>query len=497
MKKSVAFIISLISALILSVPGSCGADRNKTDGSRPGDGGDEVASAEYMVKFAEPRQIIEGIGVELQSDAFGPNYKNTDAIKGVPHELTASERYRLSTEMLTGFRYMRIAAGLWFRGVTADGKNIVERYPGQAKGILDLMKNAGMEAISYEYWSVAPYWKSNNRLVRGKIKQFDAAFLDKLGDALVKDVRYMQGKGFKIRAWGLQNEAAQPESNSIGYPHVYYTPDEYVKVFKAVAPKIKAALPGTEIIAETMNGCLGAFGKAIRRDSAALAALDTWVYHKTGSNADLMIEKGELMSADRSGKPIYTNEYEYNKKRRDEWSDEFRLVNTANNIMNWMTFLDAPAWYWLHALKPINDSNHKGFGLGVYRPQGYTEMQDEYSHIAEGHWVFQPVNFNGVAGFAKHLPWDSRRYHVAEPDPVLKDQRIMSWKSPDGKRGFVLTNRSDKPFDFVINVENPSLAFQGYLYDMDCANKTLDKITGKARHTIRLAPWSIQFWVEQ
>lgn len=500
MLNSKIILIASLSMLFSAVV-SCAKDENKTYEHRPGGSGGEetgeVLTAEYVLGYDTPKQTIEGIGVELQSDAFGPNYRNDDPLKGVPYELTVSERRRLSKEVLKGFRYLRLASGLWFRGLTDDEKNIVERYPGQAQDILNLMNDAGMEAISYEYWSVAPYWKSSNHLVSGSIKQFDPDFLDELGDALAKDVQYMLDKGFKIRAWGLQNEAAQPTTNVLNYPHVYYTAENYVSVFKAVVPKIKKVIPEAEIIAETMNGCLGKFGSAIRKDPEALELLDTWVYHKTGSNADLMIEKAELMSKDRCGKPIYTNEYEYFSEQMEAWSDEFRMVNIANNVMNWMTFLDAPTWYWLHVLKPINDSNHKGFGLGVYRPVGYSGMQDEYGGLQEGHWQIQPVNYNGIAGFAHHLPWDSVRYEVKEPEPTRTDQRIMAWISPEGKRGFVLTNRSAATFDFVLDLTAANVEFNGYLYDRDYNNKSLSPIKGGAKCTVRLDPWSIQFWVEK
>src|SRR5690606_10036527 len=45
-------------------------------------------SGHYTILFNQPKQIIEGLGVELQSDRMGPNYVNSDPINGVPYELT-------------------------------------------------------------------------------------------------------------------------------------------------------------------------------------------------------------------------------------------------------------------------------------------------------------------------------------------------------------------------------------------------------------------------
>src|SRR5690606_33413815 len=132
-------------------------------------------------------QTILGLGVEIQSDGFGPGYTNDDPVIGVPHELVPEERERLSKEMLKGFRYLRLAMGLWFRGQTPDGKNIVERYPGQVAGLSKMMADAGIEGTSVEYWSPPIHWKDNGRLQRGgSIKSLDPGFLGEFGDALVK-----------------------------------------------------------------------------------------------------------------------------------------------------------------------------------------------------------------------------------------------------------------------------------------------------------------------
>lgn len=44
-----------------------------------------------------------------------------------PHDLTPSERVRLATEMLTGFRWCRLALGLYLRGLTA-GLSILHTF---------------------------------------------------------------------------------------------------------------------------------------------------------------------------------------------------------------------------------------------------------------------------------------------------------------------------------------------------------------------------------
>jgi hypothetical protein len=121
------------------------------------------------------------------------------------------------------------------------------------------------------------------------------------------------------------------------------------------------------------------------------------------------------------------------------------MVETAQSIMNWMTFMDAPTWYWLHALTPTYNSESEGYGLGLWRPSDDPiEAGDPYADIAPQHWRPIKTNWHGVAPFVHHLPWDSTRLQVDEKT-LRKSQRIMAWESPDGSAGLALTNRSGQP----------------------------------------------------
>ncbi|RAV29577.1 glycoside hydrolase [Sinomicrobium soli] len=445
-------------------------------------------SGDYIIHFDQPQQIIEGLGVELQSDRMGPDYVNSDPVNGVPYELTSAEKQRLA-EKMTGFRYIRLAMGLWFRGTTPDNKNIVERYPGQLQSIKDLITDAGIEGISMEYWSPAPYWKSTDSYLLGSLKSFDSVFLSDFGDAVVGDISYLTGNGLTISTWGLQNE---PFNDGLGYSQCDYIDGEsYYKAFKAVAPKVRAALPNTEIIVDSHNGNLSRSSSYIRGDAQTLNLVDSWVYHRGGASSDLQIEGQSRFLPNNMGKPIYQNEYSYHAEHVEQRSKEWRMVNIAQSVMNWMTFLNSPKWYWLHILKPTNDPNREGFGLGVYRPLNDNNFNN-HPDVAQGTFKLSQ-HYNGIAGFLEHMPWDSRRYEVEE-DEVLYNQRIMAWKRPDGKFVFALTNRSSRPFEFNIAMDQPR-SFTGYRYDKDTLNQTLPSQSG-SDHTITLEPWSIEFWVE-
>ncbi|MBC9798528.1 hypothetical protein [Sinomicrobium weinanense] len=457
---------------------------------------DLPTSGYYTIRFDQPRQVIEGLGVEIQSDRFGPNYVNSDPVSGVPYELIDTEKQRLA-EVLTGFRYLRMAMGLWFRGTTEDRKNIIERYPGQLQSIKNLIADADMEGISMEYWSPAPFWKSTDDFRNGTLKSFDPGFLSDFGDAVVSDMEYLQNNGITISTWGLQNEPALKATGGLetdevgGYSHAYYTPENYLATFKSVAPKVRATAPNAEIIVDSWDGNVGAISRQIKDDAAALPYVDAWVYHRIGRDANTLIEGQSRYLWDNKGKPIYQNEYEYFDYQVDRYTGEWRMVNTAQSVMNWMTFINSPKWYWLHALKPIN-SNWEGFGLGMYRSlndNNFTQFPD----MAKGTFQLNWRNYNALAGFLTYMPWDSRRYEVDEEE-VLYNQRIMVWKKPDGKFVYALTNRSNQAFEFNITLDG-NRTFTGHRYNKDELNETLQSVSG-SEHSITLEPWSIEFWVE-
>lgn len=450
-----------------------------------------VESSAYTIHFNIEKQTILGLGIEIQSDRFGPRYEPSDPINGIPYDLIPSERTRLATELASGFRYLRIAMGLWFRGLTDDQKHFVERYPGQLDLIKEMMEQANMEGISLEYWSPAPYWKSTYNLLGGTLRSYDNQFLEEFGDALARDVQYFLDNGVKVSTWGLQNE---PFNGDGGYPMCFYTDENYFKTFKAVAPKIRAVSPETEIIVDTKNANFGALGNMIRNDPTMLQYVDSWVYHRSGNASETVIEGAERYLRETLGKPVYQNEWAFNGVQVSTIEEEWRMVDLAQSIMNWMTFVNSPKWYWLHLLKPTNDANRFGFGLGFYRRDDDNNFS-QHADIPKGTFKYHWPNYNGIAGFMKYMEWDSKRIHVQE-DSIRYDQRIMAWRKPDGKHVFVMTNRSSEKFNFVINLDKER-SFVGHRYNRDFVDYQLPAVSGQASYTISLEPYSIEFWTEE
>lgn len=107
----------------------------------------------YALSTRETAQVIAGIGYEIQSDSIGSGNNGLPAANtSVPNDLVPAEKTRFFTEMLSGFRYCRLALGLYFRGLTNDSRHIVERWPGQAAGLAEMAQVAGIEGFDVEYW---------------------------------------------------------------------------------------------------------------------------------------------------------------------------------------------------------------------------------------------------------------------------------------------------------------------------------------------------------
>jgi O-glycosyl hydrolase len=454
-------------------------------------------SGSYRVRQDEPRQEIWGLGVEIQNDAIGSgNHGMPDEVIAVPNNLTRSERQRFYTHILKGFRYVRLAMGLYFRGLDSSRQHIVERYPHQVADLKEMIDKSGIEGISMEYWSPAPYWKSTNSYIGGTLRSDDAEFLNAFGNALREDVHYMERHGIKISMWGLQNEpgVGNPGNLSIGgappqsYSTCFYSPELYYKTFKAVAPKIREAAPDALIMVDSWAGNSGLRGKRIQKDTGLLRYVDAWVYHRVGSNSNLMIKEAPKYRSNTFGKPVFQNEFEYQHP-----SSDTLFVNTAQNIMNWFTFANSPTWFWLHALKPTTNVEASGYCLGFWRPQDDNDFS-RFPNIKKGHWDYNPLNFNAIAGFLKYMPWNSRRYAVEE-DTIRRDNRILAFKTPSGRLVIVLTNRSGRSFTFHVNTPG-KMRFRGYRYTASSRDFRLGSLSGP-EISPTLPDLSVEFWVEQ
>lgn len=273
------------------------------------------------------------------------------------------------------------------------------------------------------------------------------------------------------------------------YSTCAYDGDQYYKAIKAVAPRIRDAFPKVLIHADSWGGQSSAGSTLIRRDPALLKLVDAWTWHRIGADSNEQIQKAALFNEAAEGKQVFNNEYEY----LEGPASDRRFVNTAQSIMNWFAFENSSTWFWLHALKPTYNAEASGYALGFWRPVDDKDMS-RLPAIQHGHWDYNRQNWHSLAGFLKYLPWDSVRLPVDE-DQVRMDNRILAWKTPSGRLGVAITNRSGKPFRFHIATGRAG-AFAGYRFTPRDANVELGRSKGPELNP-EVPDLAIEFWVEQ
>jgi O-glycosyl hydrolase len=457
----------------------------------------------YKIREDQPQQVIKGLGFEIQSDSIGSgNAGMPDDVIAVPHDLTSSEKTRFYTEMLHGFRYSRLAMGLYLRGNDAQKKQIVERYAGQMDDLRTMQQVSGLEGFDVEYWSPAPYWKANKTYYGGTIAGSDPAFVNAFTDALAEDLRYLESHGLRIAQWGLQNEpvvgrlqqtpgAGQNGDANQSYANCSYAPALYAAVLHVAVPKIRAVAPGVQIQAPSWDGSAGEYAGEIRKDPELLKNIDAWTWHQIGhnSNDQILLREKYLRGAD--DKPVYENEFEYQPWDKNMKVDDY-FMNTGQSLMNWMVFENSPVWYWIHALKPVSNMEATGYALGYWRPEGELK-QNIRPELKPGHWEFNPHIWNAIAGFLKYMLWDSTRLNVEE-SAVLNDQRILVWRTKTGKLGIALSNRGPVPFTFHLSGMQ-AVALVGHRYTVKALDIPLGGRSVGKDISITVPAQSFEFWI--
>lgn len=476
----------------------------------------EANAGSYDVKLDDPQQTIWGLGIEVQSDSIGSfNQGLPEETWSVPHDLTESERQRLYKDMLSGFRFLRLATGLYYRGTDTEGKHLRERWGTQNEELAEMIRVSGIEGADWEYWSPTPYFKGNGSYLGGTLKCWTRnwkfygdeekthEFLVDFANTIKEDMAYLTENGIPITQFGLNNEPHVGYYSEVpgagGYSTCIYTDEDYYNTAKVVLPILREAYPDLHIHVSSHWGQYGRGSALIRQDQELLDCIDAWTYHMIGHNSNDQIISKEYLNSNKGtrtdGKEIdvYNNEFEY----LDNGTSDWKCINTAQSLMNWMTFENSPTWHWLHMLKPIGNGEGYGYGLGFWRKQGDTTVYDDkYNSLEEGTWDYNWQNWNAIRGFLKYMPWDSVRYTVDE-DVTRYDQRIMAWKTPEGQLVIALTNRDESnAFQFNLNTGLDGKTFHGYRYTpWDHEEIDLGIKTG-AQIDPTLPALSIEFWVQ-
>ena len=434
-----------------------------------------AAEGNYAVFSERPKQLIKGLGFEIQCDSIASgNTALPEETTSVPHDLAPPERERFYNEMLKGFRYCRLAGGLYWRGEDdPNQKQLLPRWPEQLAEIRDMIRASGVEGVSFEYWSPSPYWKANRKytgrdgsenVLRCWGSKFSNdpdyhgdtnRFLNDFAAACGKDLKTLREIGIPISLWGLQNEPNVDQR----YSSCLYTRANYAQTFISVAPAIRSFDPKIMIIADTAN--LGYINAVLKKPEES-KYVDALVVHHVGSDSSVV----DLLIKD-TNKPKFQNEYEYLAGP----ASPDRCLNTVQHIMNWFQLGGAPTWFWIHALKPIGNAEASGYSLGFWKPANDTNPTDspQFPSLKPGCWIWNKYNWHAVGSFIRHMPWDCRALDVKE-DVSDPDLRILAYKKPDGKVTIVLSNSSGNSHLFHVNTGLlASVSFKGYRYTPDSA----------------------------
>lgn len=347
------------------------------------------------------KQTVWGIGFEIQSDAIGSgNNGLPDEKHAVPHDLTLSERERFAKEMLSGFRYCRLAGGLYWRGLDKEQKYLEPRWPEQLEEIRQMMEWAGIEGVSLEYWSPAPFWKANETYIgKGRKDEYNVLkcfgpdfakdptykgdtiqFLKDFGQALVKDINTLKEAGIKVSQWGMSNE---PWTSNSSYSSCWWdSSDDYVESYYYTAKAVRESNPDILLMSDTEGGFPRKIAKGMHLKEVA-ELVDAYVVHTIGWDSESVNKVHKKIREKLPLRPWFQNEYEY----LQGGATPERCLNTAQHIMNSFQLGENPTWYWIHALKPFKNSEASGYSLGFWKsllPGHEIKNIDKYERWVKG-----------------------------------------------------------------------------------------------------------------
>jgi hypothetical protein len=329
------------------------------------------------------KQVVTGIGFEIQSDSIGSgNHGLPEEPLAIPHDLVPAERERLAHGMLRGFRWCRLAGGLYWRGLDDQGRQLRPRWPEQLAELKNLLDAARVEGLCFEYWSPAPFWKSSRSFIGGTLRCFGkdfskdpeyrgdtARFLEDFATAVAADIATLRAAGLPVAMFGLQNE---PHMGNAIYPTCrYHAPEQYISAFTAVAKAVRALDPNIRLFADTSHG-FPSFIAPGMNDPAVAALVDAYAVHIVGEHSNAVPMHHARIRERLPLRPWFQNEYEY----LTGGASPDRCLNTVQHIMNCFQLAENPTWFWLHALKPLGNAEASGYALGFWRSRLQPQVSD-------------------------------------------------------------------------------------------------------------------------
>jgi hypothetical protein len=498
-------------------------------------------------------QTLEGIGFELQSDSIesdagGIQESNTTSL---PLGLSSSEQTRFAQNVVkvpggSAFHDFRLAVGLYYRGVSSDGKHFVERLPGQNTAVKQMIDASGVNGIAYLQWSPAPYWKKvvvggttysgstttvpdkvadptgwntylRQMLQGGTLDNPDkianptgyAAWMDAFSSAVLQDMEYVHTNVGRIIKYSPQNEPSMGGAGGAGYPSCVWSDDQMYDFLKVMVPKIRksvvlstyAGKPNRiQIYMDSDKGQTGRASAYIKADATLLSEVYGWAWHKiteAAGDASFIRQNATTLTTGTSGLPVFFDENEYFDQfvtvgNAAYLTPQYRFANTVAMALMSFVYLNSPIWYWIHIGKPSTGpaGELEGRSLTVWRPVG-SAVPTNYPTLAEGSFDFVSVNWNAIKPFLRFMPEGSKRLGLTQPND--NNTVAMAWRRPDGKVVFALLNRQNKPYTFKVSALGLG-SMQGYRYTATVMDKDLGT---RQVGDFTVPAYSAEFWIQQ
>jgi len=475
-------------------------------------------------------QTLDGIGAELQCDSIegdggGIQEANT---KGLPFGLSSGERSRFASEVMSvdgaPITYTRLALGLYFRGVSADGKSFTrERIPGSNATIKAMMDASGSK-FAVGHWSPAPYWKLNggfngltesvpdrdgnpsawNTYLRSGLqggslncpdKVADptgyAAWQDEFAASVLATLEYIHQNMGCVALYFPQNEP----SISTSYPSCVWTGTQTYDHLT----RMRALIDASSILAtyggqpntvkwylDAQNGQVGIGAGTARGDAALMATNYGWAWHRISQMAEdrnWAHNNVSALTSNLSGYPgrAFCEEYEFFDPYVDPVNVKYiappaRFANIVSNAFRFFVEAAARIHFWIHVGKnsdgPVFERN--GRALTTWRPTGVAAPSD-YPDLAEGAFTLIKPNAHSNLAMVKHIKAGSVRVSLAPP-AYDADIAYLALRRPDERHCIALVNSGATARR--ITIDTAGLSWAGWRYDVDTWEAALGTQTG-------------------
>lgn len=508
-------------------------------------GGNGPHAINYTLNVGTEFQTIDGIGAELQSDSIegdgtGIQESNT---KGLPFGLTAGEQTRFADEVLAyeghPITYLRFAKGLYYRGLSADGKSYTrERIPGQNASIKAALDRAGCK-LAVGNWSPPTFWKLNgafngatepipdrdtqptqwNAYMRAGLQGGTLNCPDKVGDptgyaawqtdfgaAELATLEYIHQNVGCVGIIFYQNEP----SISTSYPSCVWLGVQAYDHLKIMM----ALIAGSSILAtyggqpntilwqgDEQNGQTGLGMGTARADVALMGTCYGWSRHNISQMAnDRNWAHNNLgaLTGNLSGfaARAFCSEYEF----FDEFvtvgdpqymTDGERFSNIISNAFRFFSEAASRIHYWIHVGKnsdgPVAERN--GRALTTWRPTGAAAPSD-YPSLAQGAFTPIKVNYNSNMAMVRHILAGSTRVGVTIP---AYDNNIatLGLRRSDQRHVFGIVNSGAATRRVAL--DTGGLTFTGYRYDATNFGVSRGQ---KVNIDTVLPGYTAEFWVQ-